>query len=193
MGRSSLVHRLSLAHPWAEVSRPTESFPLVEASVRCLFPNSSSWSPPAAVVRAGMAASDLPPFFARAYGAVAAAAAGQGLEVAGEPFAFCPNTPTEVVEVAAGFPVSGAVQPAGDVVPMELPGGRAVTTVRVGPYDTCTRPLRRCVSGWPRKDSPRPITCGRSTSQTRARNQIPRAGVRESSSQSRTEAPSSSR
>ena len=83
-----------------------------------------------------MAASDLPPFFARAYGAVAAAAAGQGLEVAGEPFAFCPNTPTEVVEVAAGFPVSGAVQPAGDVVPMELPGGRAVTTVHVGPYDT---------------------------------------------------------
>ena len=70
-----------------------------------------------------MAASDLPPFFARAYGAVAAAAAGQGLEVAGEPFAFCPNTPTEVVEVAARFPVSGAVQPAGDVVPMELPGG----------------------------------------------------------------------
>lgn len=91
---------------------------------------------PAAVVRASMAASDLPPFFARAYGAVAAAAAGQGLEVAGEPFAFCPNTPTEVVEVAAGFPVSGAVQPAGDVVPMELPGGRAVTTVHVGPYDT---------------------------------------------------------
>ena len=91
---------------------------------------------PAAVVRAAMAVNDLPPFFGRALEAVAAAAAGQGLELAGEPFAFYPGAPTDVVEVAAGFPVSGMVEPTGEVVPMELPGGRAVTAVHVGPYDT---------------------------------------------------------
>lgn len=91
---------------------------------------------PAAVVRASVAFSDLPAFFGRAFGAVAAAAAGQGVELAGEPFGFYPGMPTDVVEVAAGFPVSGTVEPSGDVVPMELPGGRAVTTVHVGPYDS---------------------------------------------------------
>jgi len=91
---------------------------------------------PAAVVRATMAVSDLPSFFGRALGAVAAAAAGQGRELVGEPFAFYPGAPTDVVEVAAGFPVSVAVEPADDVVPMELPGGRVATTVHVGPYDT---------------------------------------------------------
>ena len=91
---------------------------------------------PAAVVRATMAVSELPSFFGRALGAVAAAAAGQGLELLGEPFAFYPGAPTDVVEVAAGFPVSSAVEPADDVVPLELPGGRAATTIHVGPYDS---------------------------------------------------------
>ena len=91
---------------------------------------------PAAVVRATMAVSELPSFFGRALGAVAAAAAGQGLELLGEPFAFYPGAPTDVVEVAAGFHVSSAVEPADDVVPLELPGGRAATTVHVGPYES---------------------------------------------------------
>ena len=91
---------------------------------------------PAAVVRATMAVSDLPSFFGRAFGAVAAAAAGQGLQLLGEPFAFYPGAPTDVVEVAAGFPVSSAVEPVDDVVPLELPGGRVATTVHVGPYES---------------------------------------------------------
>ena len=91
---------------------------------------------PAAVVRATIAVSDLPSFFGRAFGAVAAAAAGQGLQLLGEPFAFYPGAPTDVVEVAVGFPVSSAVEPADDVVPMELPGGRAATTIHVGQYDS---------------------------------------------------------
>jgi effector-binding domain-containing protein len=33
-------------------------------------------------------------------------------------------------------PVSTPVEPAGDVVPSTLPGGRAVEAVHIGPYDT---------------------------------------------------------
>lgn len=91
---------------------------------------------PAAVVRDTVPVNDLPSFFGRAFGAAAAAAAGQGLKLVGAPFAFYPSAPNDVVEVAAGFPVSAAVEPAGAVVPMELPGGRAATIVHVGPYDS---------------------------------------------------------
>ena len=91
---------------------------------------------PAAVVHHTMATSELPSFFDRAFGAVAAAAAAQGVELVGEPFAFYPGAPTDVIEVAAGFRVSTTFQPAGEVVPMDLPGGRVVIAVHVGPYDT---------------------------------------------------------
>jgi len=91
---------------------------------------------PAAVMRETVPLRDLPSFFARAFGAVAAAVASQGVELVGEPFAFYFGAPTDVVEVAAGFQVSGAVEPSGEVVPMELPGGRVATTVHVGPYDS---------------------------------------------------------
>jgi len=43
--------------------------------------------------------------------------------------------PGETVEVAAGFPVSGPIDPTGAVTALELPGGRAVTGIHVGSYD----------------------------------------------------------
>lgn len=91
---------------------------------------------PAAVVRETVPVTDLPAFFGRAFGAAAAAAKSQGAEVVGEPFAFYNGAPTDVIDVSGGFRVSAAIEPAGEVVPMELPGGRAVTTVHVGPYDS---------------------------------------------------------
>jgi effector-binding domain-containing protein len=44
--------------------------------------------------------------------------------------------PTDTVEVAVGFPVSASVTADGDVTPFQLPGGRAVTGVHVGPYES---------------------------------------------------------
>jgi len=46
-----------------------------------------------------------------------------------------PRMPGDTVEVAVGFPVSGSVTATGEVVPMELPGGRVVSGVHVGPYE----------------------------------------------------------
>ena len=96
-------------------------------------------SRPAAVVRSTVAMTELPNFLGRAFGSVMAAVAEQGVAVAGEPIALYLRPPGELIEIAAGFPVAGTFVPTGDVVPMDLPGGRAVTTIHVGPYDTMTQ------------------------------------------------------
>ena len=90
----------------------------------------------AAVVRGRVPLGELPDFFGRAYGAVMEALSAQGVSPTGPPFGFYPSQPGEVVEVHAGFPVAGPVETSGEVVAMELPAGRVVTTVHVGPYDT---------------------------------------------------------
>jgi effector-binding domain-containing protein len=113
------------------------SFPLVGGVCQMAVFELVTMDPsPAAVVRDTIAMSDSPSFVARAFAVVASAVAGQELEIVGEPFAVFPVAPADVIEVAAGFRVSAASEPAGDVVPLDLPGGRCVTTVHVGPYDS---------------------------------------------------------
>ena len=89
----------------------------------------------AAVVRDELPMDRLPELFDRAFGAVVAVTAEQGVPIVGAPFGFYPRMPGETVEVVAGFPVGGAVAPSGEVVPFELPACRAVTGVHTGPYD----------------------------------------------------------
>lgn len=89
----------------------------------------------AAVVRDELPMEELPTLFHRAFGEVMAVVGAQGLVITGPPFGFYPHAPGATVEVAAGFPVSGPVEPAGDVVPIQLPAGRAVTGVHVGPFE----------------------------------------------------------
>lgn len=91
---------------------------------------------PTAVLRATVAMDELPAFFARAFTATAAALGQQGQVPAGPPFGLYRGMPTAVVDVEAGFPVTAPVEPAGEVLPSTLPGGRAVEAVHVGPYDT---------------------------------------------------------
>ena len=67
----------------------------------------------------------------------------QGLKATGPPFAYYPATPTTVVTLEAGFPASDAVDPEGRVDAFELPGGTAVTTTHVGPYDTMEETYER--------------------------------------------------
>ena len=90
----------------------------------------------AAAVRGELPVSELPSFFGRAFTAVWAAVEEAGASVAGPPFGYYPSMPTDVVVVEAGFPVSTRIEPSGEVHPLELPGGRAVVTVHVGPYET---------------------------------------------------------
>lgn len=90
----------------------------------------------AIAVRGDVAVDELPQFFERAFSTAAAAADASGVEIVGPPFGFYPSMPSETVVVEAGFPVSAAVEAVGDAHPFELPGGRAVVAVHVGPFET---------------------------------------------------------
>jgi effector-binding domain-containing protein len=89
----------------------------------------------AAAIRAEVPMAELGSVFDRAFGSVAGAVAAQGVAVTGPPFGYYPRMPGDTVEVLVGFPVSGPIEPDGQVEPFELPGGRAVTAVHVGPYE----------------------------------------------------------
>ena len=91
---------------------------------------------PAAVVRAEVPMEEIRSVFDRGFGEVMRVAAAQGVAITGPPFGFYPRMPSDTVEVAVGFPVSAPVTPDDDVTPFELPGGRAVTGIHVGSYES---------------------------------------------------------
>lgn len=102
----------------------------------------------AAVVRQRLPMSELTAFFDRVFDAVMTAAQEQEIAVTGPPFAMYFGTPSDTVDVAAGFPTGGVIsETSGGVVPFELPGGRAVQVVHVGPYDRLGEAYER-VTSW---------------------------------------------
>ena len=101
----------------------------------------------AAVVRAEVPMSELTGVFDRGFHLVMQAVQEQGLHVAAAPFGFYPRMPGETVAVAVGFPVSEPFTPSGEVEAMELPGGRAIRGIHVGPYDALERTYRE-LTAW---------------------------------------------
>jgi len=94
---------------------------------------------PAAAIRRTVPMAELKDAFDRGFSAVMQAIMEQGVAVAGPPFGYYHAMPGETVDVSVGFPVATPVEPAGDVAPFELPGGRAVVGVHVGPYEELER------------------------------------------------------
>ena len=90
----------------------------------------------AAAVHAEVPMEEIRTVFDRGFGAVLRVVEAQGVAISGPPFGFYPRMPTSTVEVAVGFPVASAIAPDGDVRPFELPGGRVVTGIHVGPYES---------------------------------------------------------
>ena len=108
--------------------------------MRTLAPELVELQPQEAVaVRGVVALDELPAFLERAFHTASEAAQAAGVEIAGPPFAFYPELPTEVVVVEAGFVVSDHVDPCGDAHPLVLPGGRGVRAMHIGPYDMLER------------------------------------------------------
>ena len=87
-------------------------------------------------VRAKVPMAELTDFFSRAFASTMEAMQAQDVQPAGPPFGKYCGTPTAVVDVEAGFPVTAAIQAAGDVIPGSLPAGKVVEALHVGPYDT---------------------------------------------------------
>ena len=91
---------------------------------------------PVAVVRERVRMDSLTNFFGRAFGTVMAAAHLQGASPSGPPFALYRGTPTDTVDVEAGFPISGNFSESEGVVLETLPETDALEAIHIGPYDT---------------------------------------------------------
>ncbi len=87
-------------------------------------------------VREKVPMAELTDFFSRAFASTMAAMQEQGVQPAGPPFGKYYGTPTAVMDVEAGFPVTAEIRAAGDVIPGTLPAGKVVEAIHVGPYDT---------------------------------------------------------
>jgi effector-binding domain-containing protein len=94
-------------------------------------------------------------FFDRAFSTVMAVTSRQGVMVTGPPFALYHGTPTETVDVEAGFPTASALEAEGDVRPGALAAGRAVEAMHVGPYDTLAQTYEEVVR-WAREQGLQP-------------------------------------
>ena len=88
---------------------------------------------PAAVIRGRVSLDEIREFLGTAFAEVGAELAAQRLAPVGPPFGqYRPQDGG--FDIAAGFPTSGGLTPAGRVEPMVLPGGSLATTTHVGPY-----------------------------------------------------------
>jgi effector-binding domain-containing protein len=90
---------------------------------------------PAAAVRIEAPLSEFPAAVGEAFALAARAIEESGAIIAGHPFVQY-VTFGERIGGLAGFPFAGSVVPTDRVIITSLPGGRAVTTTHVGPYDT---------------------------------------------------------
>lgn len=95
-----------------------------------------------AVVAIDVPASETPRAMVEAFRLTAEAIMSSGATFAGEPFARYLSM-GERISAEVGFPFEGPFRPAGRVRESSLPGGRAVMTTHVGPYDELARAWER--------------------------------------------------
>lgn len=92
---------------------------------------------PTLSIRTHAAVQDLPQVFGQSYGAIMQYFGQVGQQPTGEPFAAYYNMDMQNLDLEIGFPSSGKLPGKGDIKPSELPGGKAVACLHVGPYDQC--------------------------------------------------------
>jgi effector-binding domain-containing protein len=89
---------------------------------------------PTLVVRGTVDAGGAGTFVGEAFSRVARVAGGDGMHIAGPPFARVHPNDDGTLDVEAGFPVSGVALGQGEVKVSHLPGGSALRTVHRGDY-----------------------------------------------------------
>ena len=90
---------------------------------------------PALVVCRKVAITEFGVVLADIYGRVFRHIAEAGQQPAGMPFMRYFSMDGVACDIAAGMPVSEPIPGAGDIEPHELPGGKALTALHVGPYE----------------------------------------------------------
>jgi effector-binding domain-containing protein len=92
---------------------------------------------PTLSIRATRAVSEMPQFFGHVYGSIMQYLGELGAFPSGMPFATYYNLDTEHMDVEAGFPVTKALPPRGEIQSSRIPAGKYLSTIHVGPYDAC--------------------------------------------------------
>jgi effector-binding domain-containing protein len=90
---------------------------------------------PVLSTRTVAAVQDLPQVMGRVFGEIMQYLGELGEQPAGPPFAAYYNLDMARLDVEIGFPLAGPLPGRGNLKPGEIPGGRVVVTVHVGPYD----------------------------------------------------------
>jgi effector-binding domain-containing protein len=111
---------------------------------------------PTAVVEATLSVPEIGPWLGKTYHAVAELMASQGIRPAGPPYARYHMLGEDRFQVEAGFPVSKAVAPDGEVRPSTLPGGPVAETTHIGPYDAM-QPAYEAIAAWIREHGGEPV------------------------------------
>jgi effector-binding domain-containing protein len=104
----------------------------------------------AAAVRLTVPIAEISRHMGRIFGEVAAWLGHSGVPIVGPPFARYYSVAPEAVDLEAGFPAAAPVEPHGDVHASELPGGPAVTTMHIGPYEAM-EPAYEAIAAWIRE------------------------------------------
>ena len=87
---------------------------------------------PGIAIRATVPMTELPAFFAAAFGELAGCARDA---IAGPPFAIYHSFAPSAIDVSAVFPLHHAVTPTGRIIAIQLAGGPAVQVKHIGPYE----------------------------------------------------------
>ncbi len=92
---------------------------------------------PVLSIRTRAAVQNLPQVTGQAYGAIAQYLGQMGQHPAGAPYVAYYNMDMQNLDIEIGFPASGKVPGRDNIQASQLPGGKAVSCLYVGPYDQC--------------------------------------------------------
>jgi len=110
---------------------------------------------PTLVMRTTTPVEKLPGFFGKAYGGIMAYLGELGEQPAGMPFGAYYNLDMTALDVEAGFPVSRQIEARGEVESGMIPGGRFISTIHEGAYDS-VQPAYDALTGWAEENGEEP-------------------------------------
>jgi effector-binding domain-containing protein len=90
---------------------------------------------PTLAIRTRAAVQNLPQVMGQAYGAIMQYAGQLGVQPCGAPFVAYFNMDMQDLDIAIGFPFAQELTGHGEIQAGEIPGGKAVTCMHIGPYD----------------------------------------------------------
>jgi effector-binding domain-containing protein len=88
-----------------------------------------------AVVRQRVPMAEIVDFYDRVYGTVAGVIEAQDAAIAAPPVGIYFGQPSDTVDVAAGFPITGSIAASDGVESMEMPSRRIAQLLYTGAYD----------------------------------------------------------